>query len=269
MHGGGRHSNSLIRGLSARVAAGARTPDAVPLDRWIPYDLYQPNVLRAMEIASLVGADRAPLEPSLEVTESDFEASRQVVPVDGRPLVIVHPGASDSRRRWPAQNFAAVADALVEAGARVVLTGTAGEQPVVDAVKTAARYVLDDACEQLSMPALAGLLARAALVVSNDTGPRHLAAAVGTATVAIYWVGNVLTAGPLARRRHHVVMSWRLDCPVCGRNCIRGGCGHRESFVADVPMRTVRRRALDLLDSEVARGSATRDAATMRDRVPA
>ena len=149
------------------------------------------------------------------------------------------------------------------------MTGTAGEQPVVDAVKTAARYDFDDACEQLSMPALVGLLARATLVVSNDTGPRHLAAAVGTATVAIYWVGNVLTAGPLTRGRHHVVMSWRLECPVCGRNCIRGGCGHRDSFVADVPMRTVRRRALHLLDSEIARGSAARDVAPTRDRVPA
>ena len=269
MHGGGRHSNPLISDLGARVAAGARTPDAVPLDRWIPYDLYQPNMLRAMEIAGLIGADRGPLEPAVAVTRSDIEASSQVVPGNGRPLVVVHPGASDSRRRWPADDFAEVADALTEAGARVVLTGTAGEQAIVDAVKTAARHDLDDACQQLSIPALVGLLARAALVVSNDTGPRHLAAAVRTATVAIYWVGNVMTAGPMTRGRHQVLMSWRLDCPVCGRNCIGGGCGHADSFVADVPMRSVRRRALDLLQAEIARGWVPREDATMRDRVPA
>jgi ADP-heptose:LPS heptosyltransferase len=253
MHGGGRNSNPLVRALAPRVSAGARTPDAVALDRWITYDIYQSNGLRAIEIAGLVGADTAPLEPSITVTQADLEASLAAVPEGADPLVVIHPGVSDSRRRWPAQSFAAVADALAEAGARVVVTGTTGEQHIVDAVTSAARHRFEDACGRLSISALVGLLARAAVVVANDTGPRHLAAAVGAASVGIYWVGNVLTAGPMTRARHSVLMSWRLSCPTCGRNSIGAGCDHDASFVADVPVGSVRRRALELFESEAVR----------------
>jgi hypothetical protein len=93
-------------------------------------------------------------------------------------------------------------------------------------------------------------------VVSNDTGPRHLAAAVGAATVGIYWCGNLINAGPLTRRRHRPHLSWTVHCPVCGRNCTepelpavhRGrGCPHDESFVASVAPTAVLADALDLL----------------------
>jgi hypothetical protein len=69
-------------------------------------------------------------------------------------------------------------------------------------------------------------------------------------TVGIYWCGNVFTAGPVTRGRHRPLLSWRLECPVCGVNCITGACGHHESFVADVAEDDVCREALDLLSEE-------------------
>jgi ADP-heptose:LPS heptosyltransferase len=89
------------------------------------------------------------------------------------------------------------------------------------------------------------------VVISNDSGPLHLATAAGAATVGIYWCGNAITAGPLTTARHRALLSWRLNCPTCGLDCIRFDCGHRESFVADVPVKEVYMAALDLLFSEL------------------
>jgi ADP-heptose:LPS heptosyltransferase len=161
----------------------------------------------------------------------------------------MHPGASDPRRRWPASAFAEVATALGKQGHRVAVVGhgrddaRAGERIAEesDAVNLVGR---------LDMKAMAGVLARARLVVANDSGPRHLGAALGTATVGIYWVGNVINAGPLLRARHRVAVSFRNDCPVCGADQSTMGadrCPHDDSFVTDVTVDEVLAHAHDLL----------------------
>lgn len=250
MHGSGRNSNPFLRRLGARLTAGLRGPDAPPLDRWVPYIFYQPEVVRYLEVAALVGAAAVSLEPRLAVTEADLRESRAVVPEDGRPLAVLHPGASDPRRRWPPERFAAVGDALAAAGARVVVTGTAEEAGLTRAVTAAMRREAVDAAARLSLGGLAGLLARCAVVVANDTGPLHLASAVGTASVGVYWCGNVITAAPPTRARHRPAISWRLACPRCGLDCTRARCDHRDSFVADVPAAEVTAAALELLRAE-------------------
>jgi ADP-heptose:LPS heptosyltransferase len=85
------------------------------------------------------------------------------------------------------------------------------------------------------------------VVVANGTGPHHLAAAVGTATVGIYWCFNIINADPNTRTLHRPVVSWRLDCPICGRSQVGDACDHKVSYVADVPVEEVTRHALDLL----------------------
>ena len=84
-------------------------------------------------------------------------------------------------------------------------------------------------------------------MVGNDSGPFHLAAAVGAATVGVYWCGNLINAGPFTRTRHRPLASWRLDCPVCGTDCTRATCDHTASFVAGVSVEDVVEEALDLL----------------------
>jgi ADP-heptose:LPS heptosyltransferase len=102
----------------------------------------------------------------------------------------------------------------------------------------------------------AALAERADVVVANDSGPRHLAAAVGTATASIYWFGNLINAGPLDRGRHRVQLSWTTQCPVCGRDCTQVGwtsprCEHDVSFVADVPTAPVLADAMELLSASL------------------
>jgi ADP-heptose:LPS heptosyltransferase len=164
--------------------------------------------------------------------------------------VVLHPGASDPRRRWPAESFAEVARALADRGSRVVVVGHGPD----DARASARIAELSDAVNlvgELDMKAMAGVLARARLVVANDSGPRHLGAALGTPTVGVYWVGNVINAGPLLRGRHRVAVSFRSTCPACGIDqAALGGqrCAHDDSFVADVTVDEVLGHATDLLD---------------------
>lgn len=247
LHGGGRYSNPFTRRLGARWSIGLKSPDAEPLDACIPYFYFQPEVLRYLEVMSLVGASPDGLEPDFTVMPADYaEVDRLQLPTD-RPWVVIHPGATDGRRRWPSEKFAATADELADAGARIIVSGSNAERPVVDAVCGAMRHPALNMCGRLSLAGLAALLARAQLVLSNDSGPLHLAGAVGTRTVGLYWCGNLVNGGPLTRRRHHPLVSWRLHCPVCNRNTLDDNCAHRESFIADIPVPAVTQAAVTLL----------------------
>ncbi|SFT82809.1 ADP-heptose:LPS heptosyltransferase [Geodermatophilus amargosae] len=249
LHGGGGNSNPFVTALGARVTAGARDVGAPPLDRWLPYCSDQHEVLRCLELVGLVGAVPATLEPRLAVTPADAAAADGVLPPGPEPLVALHPGAQDPRRRWPAERFAALAESLAGEGARVVLVGAGDDdRRAADAIRAATTAPLLDLVGRLSLSALAGVLARCRLVVANDSGPRHLAGAVGTATVGVFLERNLLNAGPLTRRRHRVAVSARTACPVCGVDQGRARCGHDASLVAGVPLETVRAAALDLLE---------------------
>lgn len=247
LHGGGGHSNPFVSRLGARVTAGSRDAGAPVLDRWIPYLPYQHEILRFLEVVGLVGAVPVTLVPQLEVTEQDRMEVDRVLPPLHPPLAALHPGANDRRRRWPVEAFAAVADSLAAAGAPVVLVGSDSDAKLTAAVCQAMRFPATDLAGRLSLGATVALLARCRVLVGNDSGPRHLAAAVGTATVGVFWCGNLIHAGPLTRGRHRVGVSFRTGCPVCGRDQGLGRCPHDVSFVADVPVDDVRREALDLL----------------------
>jgi ADP-heptose:LPS heptosyltransferase len=249
LHGGGRYSNPFLQRLGARMTAGLKTPDAVPLDRWVPYIYYQPEIIRYLEVVSLIGAKATVLEPRISLIEEDFVEARRVVPDQDKPLVAFHPGASDPERRWPPEKFAAIGDALATVGAHLVVTGTKEEEHLVKAVIMAMQAEAQNLCGCLSMGGLAGLLSRCLVLVSNDSGPLHLAAAVGTATVGIYWCFNLVTGGILTRSCHRPVISWRLTCPICGIDRSRTSCDHHSSFVADIPLEEVMMAVLDLFYS--------------------
>jgi ADP-heptose:LPS heptosyltransferase len=247
MHGGGGHSNPFILKLGARVTAGPRSPGAAPLGRSIPYYLYQPEVLRHLEVAGLVGAGLVTVEPRLLLRADDLAEAAREVPESDAPLVALNPGAGDPRRRWPPEKFAAVGDALAGAGARVIVVGAEGDRALTSGVVEAMRAEATDLSGRFSLGGLAGVLSRCTVVVSNDSGPLHLAAAVGAATVGVYWGPNLVTAGPATRARRRTAVSWRATCPACRASLFDGGCGHRASVVADVSVEEVAGSALDLL----------------------
>ncbi|MGY1742043.1 MULTISPECIES: glycosyltransferase family 9 protein [unclassified Blastococcus] len=102
---------------------------------------------------------------------------------------VLHPGASAATRRWPIARYAAVGDALAADGLAVVLTGVPGEaQPAQ--VAAAMRAPAVDLSGATSLGGLAALLRDAAVLVGNDTGSAHLAAAVGGRSVTVFLPGD-------------------------------------------------------------------------------
>jgi ADP-heptose:LPS heptosyltransferase len=245
LHGGGRWSNPFLRNLGARYTIGTRTPGAASLTRWLPYRYYQHEALRWLEVVALAGAPMVTIDSGLAVTERDLAAADEALAdLPGR-LVTVHPSATDPRRCWPADRFAAVAEHAVGAGHSVAVVGSRAERELVEyIVDRARRNVLEPKrirglAGPLDLSGLVGVLARSDVVVANDSGPRHIAEAVGTPTVSIFWCGNMVNAGPFWRGVHRPHISWVVTCPDCGRTLTdpnAATCGDYTSWVADVPV---------------------------------
>lgn len=249
MHGGGQYSNPFTQRLGARMTAGLRATNAPPLDRWTPYIYWQSEIVRYLEVAALVGAPPVTVAPRLAVTTRDAMEAERAVPPSDHALVLLNPGSSDPRRRWTVEGFATVGDALARRGARILVNGSAGERDLTGRIVAAMGCHAVDLAGRLTLGGLVGLAARCTVVVSNDSGPLYVCAAAGAPTVGIYWCGNLATSAVLTRARHRPVASWRLDCPVCGTNCMSSSCAHRPSFVADVTPDEVVRAALEVSGS--------------------
>jgi ADP-heptose:LPS heptosyltransferase len=244
LHGGGRFSNPFLLRLGARHSVGARTPDAARLERNLPYAYYQHEPLRALEVAGLAGAPPAGLEARLRPL-GRYAAGLEPFMGGESAVVVIHPGATDPRRRWPARSFGEVAAACAADGARVLVVGTRDEEALAAAVVDAAASArVTSLAGELKLGALASLLASASVLVGNDSGPRHLAQALGTPTVGLYWVGNVINAGPLGRSQHRVHVSWLTHCPECGADITQVGwtaprCPHESPLVAGISVDAV------------------------------
>lgn len=248
MYGGGQYANPLLKLFGARLAAGMRAAGAAPLERCIALGGAVNRRLQLLEVAALAGASVLPLDVrQLSVTDADRRGAAQLVAATpSRPLVLLQPGASDIRRQWPPARFGAIGDRLAALGAQVVVNGTQREAPLVGAVIGAMRFPAIDLSGKASLSALCGLLERAALVVSNDTGPLHLALALDRPCVGIYWFTNLVESAPLRQQRHRAALSTRTCCPVCGVENIALRCSHELSFVDDVTVEQVAALALDM-----------------------
>lgn len=246
LHGGGRHSNPFLLRLGARHTVGTRTADAASLDRSVPYLYYQHEPLRALEVAGFAGAFPVDLEARLHPADrADAALPPELDQHTSQPLVTLHPGATDPRRRWPADRFAELAAACTADGCQVVVVGDDSERPLAQQiVQLAEPASVISLAGALDMGGLVAVLARSAVVVGNDSGPRHLAQALGIPTVGIFWAGNMINAAALGRSIHRLHASWVTACPVCGIDVTQVGwtaprCAHDESLVAGVGVREV------------------------------
>jgi predicted lipopolysaccharide heptosyltransferase III len=133
-----------------------------------------------------------------------------------RPLIGLNPGGGWAIKRWPPERFAVLADALMEAcGVRILLFWGPGERPIVEAVVRSMRgtpLILPE----VSLKELAAYLQCCALLISNDSGPMHMAAALGVPTVGIFGPTNPALQGPYGAG-HRVVRQETVPCLGCNR----------------------------------------------------
>lgn len=146
-------------------------------------------------------------EPALEFFPTPAETAWAETTVKGDPVAVhpgggINPGTSLPAKRWPAERFAALIARLLEQGVRVALLGGPSDAEVVAQVKghLPAQEGLMDFSGQLSLGQMGALLRRGRLFVGNDSGPLHLAVAVGTPVVGLYGPSSPANYGPFDAR---------------------------------------------------------------------
>jgi heptosyltransferase I len=132
-------------------------------------------------------------------------------------LVGVNPGASAPHRQWLPERYAQVADALQHDGARVVLLGGAGDMPIAEAILSAMRAESLTLTGKLTLDELIVAISGLDALISGDTGPAHLAAAVGTPVVGLYGATSARRYGPIGEK--HIIIDKSDACEV-GRSCM-------------------------------------------------
>lgn len=147
------------------------------------------------------GEEKLPSGPLLELAwrEDDARVAQRVLEAadvdEGRPFAVLNPGGNKIEKRWPPERFAQVADWLAEQGMAVLVNGSPAEAEIVQAVCAASKGgavglpMLAERLDEGARPTLRSLkplLAKARVLVTNDTGPRHIAVAVGTPVVSLF-----------------------------------------------------------------------------------
>ena len=220
LHGSGEMSNLLVCAFGAARTVGSASARAwVPAHRrhdFVRWPARGSEVERLLALVDALGLERRGSEIDFPLYDADRAAARSLAPA-GR-YAIVHPGAQWPSRRWPVERFAAVADTLVAAGLEVVVTGTAAEAPIARALLAAmqahSHSHAHDVTGRTDLGAFGALVERAAIVVCNDTGISHVAAALRTPSVVIASGSDVERWAPQDRALHRVL--WKdVPCRPC------------------------------------------------------
>jgi lipopolysaccharide heptosyltransferase II len=135
------------------------------------------------------------------------------------PIVTLHGGARNGQaKRWPTGHFARLAEKLTEEfNALVVLTGASGDAQLARAIEEQCRHPLLNLTGKTSLPELAALLAASDLVISGDSGPMHIACAVGTPVISLHGPTDPVLSGPTptAMSADAIVLRQDLWCSPC------------------------------------------------------
>lgn len=132
----------------------------------------------------------------------------------GGPLVLLCPGSVNSRaKRWPAERYAALGDRFLESGANVVLIGSPGELEVSQEVCKRAQLQPVVLTGKTTVAEVTALISLADMLISNDTGPAHIGAALHTPTLVIFGPTNPLTTYPMSQNAE--IIRSPPDCAPC------------------------------------------------------
>ncbi|HEX5692584.1 MAG TPA: glycosyltransferase family 9 protein [Roseiflexaceae bacterium] len=217
---------ALLAGIPRRV--GFAVPECRPfLTTTLPWDPRAHVTRQALELVAAAATDPAQTLPALQEPPARFEPSQADLDwadewIDareldaGQRLVVLHPGTAGPDKLWFPERWAAVADAIVQDGARLVLTGGPSEVALVDDIAGRMAVHPPTLAGQTSVGQLAALLRRADLVMGVDSGPLHLAAAQGAPTLHLYGPGDAGRFGPWGAPERHIVVREPLWCSPCG-----------------------------------------------------
>jgi lipopolysaccharide heptosyltransferase II len=218
-----------LAGIPRRLAHCRENPYQLLTD-WVkdpePANGIRHEVRRQLDLVGTVGFRTADERLSLEVPPAArlriraLQRNLGITPLE--PVIVVHPGATAPSRRYPPEFFADAARQLhIEDGAQIILTGSADEKDLLNNIQRRMDVPAVNLAGLLSLAELAALISEATVLVVNNTGPAHMAAALGTPVVDLYALTNPQHTPWQVTSR---VLSHDVPC----RNCFKSVCpeGH-------------------------------------------
>jgi len=165
-----------------------------------------------------LGIESAAKSFAIETSRQDMERVESLLTAEGvqpyHRIVLINPWARWESKRWPLEKFALLADVLnCEADTRVVVTGAKSDLPGLVKMDSIVRTRIASMVGMLSLSELTYLMKRAFILITNDSGPMHIAAAVGTPVVAIFGPTDPRLCGPYGHG--HAVVKKELPCSFC------------------------------------------------------
>lgn len=226
---------AYLANIPLRLAHARENPYQL-LTHWVPDREWgegaRHEVRRQLDLVATVGAETQNERLSLQLpsgVERDIQRTLSRLGIDlHRPWVVIHPGSTAASRRYPAESYSQAAQMIVEeCGIQVLFTGSHQERELVLSVQAemgAPSFALVDT---LDLPHFAGLLGLAPLLISNNTGPVHIAAAMGTPVVDLYALTNPqhtpwMVPSRVLFQDVPCKFCYKSACPEGHHNCLRG-----------------------------------------------
>lgn len=179
-----------------------------------------------LAFADHLGVAPAPVEFGLRLLPAEERRVETLLAAVPRPFAALPVGSTSESRLWFPEQTARVVAGLAERGLAAVLLGAPGEEPLAAAVAAAVPGGVHDLCGRTGLRELAGVLARAAVAVAPDSGPMHIAAAMGTPVVSLWGATSAARSAPWGSEELVLEGSapcmpcYRRTCPI-GRECMR------------------------------------------------
>jgi ADP-heptose:LPS heptosyltransferase len=228
----GRHVSSTIAFLTG---APVRAGSSAAVRAWC-YNLkidisrkHDHRVYKYLDIASAIGAPCEDPYAGLTASESSLESVRNKLKVKGvsadKPMICIHPGAGRKFRQWNSEGFIDIADWLSSKGFQVVFVGGKGDLKKIDEIMTRLKHRAYNMGDMLSLGELIALFKISRMFIGNDTGPLHIASAVGTLPVVglFFRPGADKTWYPFTRES--AVLKGEAGCAECvGNSCTALEC---------------------------------------------
>lgn len=211
LHGSGSFVNELVAEFGADLTVGYCRPGDTELELALPWREDESEIERWLRLVATLGADPGDTRIELPIFERERARATQILGLHGRgfgPVVGFHCGSKLESRRWPIARFAELGDELSRRyDARIVLTGTKGEEHLAHEIRTQMQATLLDLVGKTDLGTFFAVVSQLELLVTNDTGASHVAAATRTPSVVLFGPSRPSRWAPLDETLHAAVDS--------------------------------------------------------------
>jgi heptosyltransferase I len=184
---------------------------------------------RYLLVAEYLGATSQSPASRMIISKQDDRVVEDLLKARGisgsQPFVAMSPTARWRTKRWPIERFAKVADQLQDSGMPAVLVGAHGDITEIERLRSLMKKPCISVAGEITLKQLAGLLKRARVLITNDSGPMHLAVSVGTPVVSLFGPTDPVRTGPYPRDlNQQPLMNTIIRKPVECSPCLRRWC---------------------------------------------